>query len=137
MKRSLLLYAIALAAGAFLLEWLDYRTAVRTLRTELYVGLVALGFTGLGIWLGVALNRRREKPLRERNRAAAAALGITEREYHVLELLARGCSNKELARRLGISPNTVKTHVARLYEKLEVDRRVQAVDVARRLGLIS
>lgn len=136
MWRTVLLYALALGLGAALLEWLHYRHAMRFLPTEIYVAVIALAFTALGIWAGLKLTPRPAPAVFERNRAAIAALGLSPRECEILELLASGASNKELARRLGISPNTVKTHLARVYEKLEVQRRVQAIEKARWLALI-
>jgi ATP/maltotriose-dependent transcriptional regulator MalT len=82
------------------------------------------------------LTRRQSLKNFEKNTAAIEALGITQREYHVLERLAIGDSNKQIARRLSVSPNTIKTHLANLYAKLEVKKRAQAVQAARQLGLI-
>lgn len=82
------------------------------------------------------LARRPASATFEKNEAALAALGITQREHAVLELLATGKSNKEIAQKLGVSPNTIKTQVASLYQKLEVQRRTQAVQKARELALI-
>jgi ATP/maltotriose-dependent transcriptional regulator MalT len=91
----------------------------------------------LGIWVGAKLFRRGPAPARfEANVKAQQALGISEREFEVLELLAAGGSNKEIASRLNVSPNTVKTHVGKLYEKLEVKRRTEAILKARELGMI-
>jgi ATP/maltotriose-dependent transcriptional regulator MalT len=75
-------------------------------------------------------------PAFERNEAALKTLGVTEREVAVLELLASGSSNKDIARQLDISPNTVKTHIASLFAKLAVQRRTQAIQKARELGLL-
>ena len=136
MARTVLLYALALALAAAGVEWLQYRYLMRTFSTELYIGLLAIGFTALGLWAGNRLTRRPAPAEFERNEAAIRSLGLTPRECEILELLASGASNKELAERLHISPNTVKTHVARLYEKLEVQRRMQAVEKARWLALI-
>ena len=137
MTKTVILYAGALAVALAALEWLQARYAVRTISPELYIGLLALGFTALGLWAGHRLTRRAAPagPF-ARNEAAIRALGLTARECEILALLASGRSNKELARSLGISPNTVKTHVARLYEKLGVDRRMRAVEEARALALI-
>ena len=66
----------------------------------------------------------------------ATSLGLTGQEMKVLEKLAEGQSNKEIARILGLSPNTVKTHIANLFAKLEVARRTEAVAKARDLHLI-
>lgn len=136
MKRVVILYALGLAAGAFALQWLQYNYLVRAFSTEIYIGLIAVAFAGLGVWAGLRLARRPASATFERNTAAIASLGITLREQEVLAHLAAGKSNKEIADKLGISPNTVKTQVASLYQKLEVQRRTQAVQKARELALI-
>jgi DNA-binding NarL/FixJ family response regulator len=136
MKRTVILYGLALAAGAFALQWVQYNYLVRAFSTEIYIALIAVAFAGLGVWAGMRLARRPAAATFERNTAAIAALGITPREEEVLALLAAGKSNKEIAQKLGVSPNTVKTQIASLYQKLEVQRRTQAVQRARELGLI-
>ena len=136
MARTILLYAAALALIAAGLEWLQYRYMARAFSTELYIGLIAAGFTALGLWAGHRLTRRPVQAAFERNQAAIRSLGLTARECEILERLASGASNKELADMLGISSNTVKTHIARLYEKLDVQRRIQAIEKARWLALI-
>lgn len=135
MFRLVILYGIALATVAFLLEWLDYKHVVHAWSTEFYVACIAVIFVLLGIWVG---NRLTATPRLAfaRNEAAIASLGISARELDVLELLAAGHANKVIARRLDISPNTVKTHVARLYEKLEVASRTQAISKARSLDIL-
>lgn len=135
MWKTILLYALALAAAAAALQWIEYQYLVRSISTEFYIVLIAVGFAGLGLWVGRRLTTRPRSEF-ETNHAAIAALGLTARECEVLGQLAAGASNKEIARSLGISPNTVKTHVARLYDKLDVQRRTQAIDKARRLALI-
>lgn len=136
MARTIILYALTLAGAAAALEWLQYSYAVRAFSTEIYIFLLAVAFVGLGLWAGRKLTPMPVGPVFQRNDAAIRSLGLTARECEILELLASGRSNKELARTLGISPNTVKTHVARLYEKLEVQKRIQAVEKARWLALI-
>lgn len=135
MWRTIVLYAFALAAGAFALQWLQYRFLVRAFPAEIYIGLIAAAFAGLGILAGLKLARRSTTGF-EKNTAAIASLGLTLREQEVLALLAAGKSNKEIAQKLGVSPNTVKTQVASLYQKLEVQRRTQAVQKARELAII-
>jgi DNA-binding CsgD family transcriptional regulator len=129
-------YGLALAAGAMLLEWLDYKHAMRSWSTEFYVGLVAVIFIALGIWVGNRMTARPRGPGFERNMAAIKSLGISARECEVLDLLALGAANKVIARRLAISPNTVKTHVARLFEKLEATNRTEAINKARALEIL-
>lgn len=136
MMRVAILYAVGLAAGAFALQWLQYNYLVRAFSTEIYIGLIAAAFAGLGVWAGMRLAKRPAPETFEKNTAALTALGITLREQQVLALIAAGKSNKEIAQKLGVSPNTVKTQVASLYQKLEVQRRTQAVQKARELTLI-
>ncbi len=136
MRRTVVLYGLAIAAGALALELLEYQFVVRRFGFEIYVGLVALGFMALGVWAGMRLAPARAREAFERNQAALDALGISAREVEVLELLAEGCSNQEIADRLFVSPNTVKTHLSHLYGKLDVRRRTQAVQKARALEVI-
>ena len=136
MAKLVILYALALALAVAGLEWLEYRYLTRAFSTEIYIVLLAIAFAGLGLWAGNRLTRRRASPTFERNDAAVRSLGLTARECEILELLASDRSTKEMARQLQISPNTVKTHVARVYEKLGVQRRIQAIDKARELALI-
>jgi DNA-binding NarL/FixJ family response regulator len=137
MWKHILLYAALLAAGAFALQWLDLRRMARLYPESVYDALLAAGFLALGLWIGArVLGRRRDTPPFDGNPKALAELGISPREAAVLAELAAGFSNKEIARRLDVSPNTVKTHVARLYEKLGATRRTDAVRRARELGLV-
>ena len=136
--KSALLYGALLAAGTGVLAWLDYQRLVRSYVAEVYDFLLAGGFLALGLWLGARLwgRRGRPAPAFDGNPRAQAALGISPREMAVLAELAAGHSNKEIAARLHVSPNTVKTHVARLFEKLGARRRTDALRRARELGLV-
>jgi DNA-binding CsgD family transcriptional regulator len=134
--RAVFLYALALALAATGLEWLKYRYWTNAFSTEIYLFVVAAGFIALGLWAGRKLTPQPAGPVFERNHAAIRSLGLTARECEILALLASGQSNKEMARALGISPNTVKTHIARVFEKLAVQKRVQAIEKARSLALI-
>jgi DNA-binding CsgD family transcriptional regulator len=136
MWRMVILYALGLAVAAVGLEQLKLRYAADEISTDVYVGLLALGFTALGLWVGHRLTAKRPAVPFERNTAAIAMLGLTPRECEILDLLASGQTNQELARTLGVSPNTVKTHLANLFAKLQVDRRVKAIEKARFLALI-
>lgn len=136
MKRTIVLYALALASIAFVLQWIEYQYLTKMFATEFYIVLIAVGFTGLGLWLSRALTPAKSSPGFVLNEAALKSLGITKREHTVLEQLADGQSNKEIARSLHVSPNTIKTHVSRLYAKLDVSQRVQAVQKAKDLQLI-
>ena len=137
MWRTILVYGALLASAAWGLQWLEYQYVVRTHATETYVALVALAFLGLGLWAGAKLFRRGPPAAAFMpNTAAQQSLRISDRELEVLSRLAAGQSNKEIARELAVSPNTVKTHVANLFEKLEARRRTEAILRARELGLI-
>ena len=136
MLRTILTYGAILAVGAFGLQWLQYQFLVRSHAVEIYVTLIALAFMALGVWVGARLFRRPPPPAFEHNARAQETLGISQRELEVLELLAAGRSNKEIAKRLDVSPNTVKTHVAKLFGKLSVGRRTAAISRARELGMI-
>src|SRR5262245_27735682 len=137
MWRTVLVYGLALAAGALALQWLEYHLWVRVHTFELYLGLLGAAFLALGVWVGAKLFRRpaATAPF-EANERARASLGVTDREYDVLRQLAAGRSHREIARQLEVSPTTVKTHVARLFEKLGAGRRTAAIRSAREFGLI-
>lgn len=137
MWRTILLYGGALAVAATGLKWIEFNLLVRTHPGEFYIFLLAAAFLGLGIWVGSRLFPRRAAGEGfVANDLARETLGISDRELEVLELLASGRSNKEIASALNVSPNTVKTHVARLFGKLEVTRRTAAILRARELGMI-
>ena len=134
--RTVLIYGAILAAGAFALQWLEFQMLVRTHPLEIYIGIIALAFMGLGAWVAMRLRRPGAPEKFEINTQAQLSLGISERELEVLSLLAAGQSNKEIARQLELSPNTVKTHVGKLFEKLGAKRRTEAILKARELGVI-
>jgi DNA-binding CsgD family transcriptional regulator len=136
MVRTILTWAFALAIGAFALQWLEQQFLLRVLSWKIYAGLIGTTFAAAGVWVGWKLAARARPETFQRNEPALRALGLTGQEIRVLERLAAGRSNKEIARDLGLSPNTVKTHVANLYGKLEVSRRTQAIGKARDLALI-
>jgi DNA-binding CsgD family transcriptional regulator len=131
------LYGLLLALGTFALQWLDYQRMARVHAGDIYDFLLAAGFLALGLWIGArVLGRRVAPPAFDGNPRALAELGISPRELAVLREIAAGHSNKQIAARLHVSPNTVKTHVARLFEKLGARRRTEALRKARELGLV-
>jgi len=136
MMLHILLYGSALAGMALFLAWIDFRHVMHQVSTEFYVLCVALVFTALGIWLGNRLAPRARSSVFERNVPAITELGISARELEVLDHMAEGASNKVIARQLEISPNTVKTHIARLFEKLDAGNRTEAIAKARGLHLV-
>ena len=137
MARTIIPYAIALAAAATVLQWIEYRYLAHAFSFEIYLALVAVAFLALGAWTARRLTPRTAPATFEVNRAAIRSLGLTPREHDILQRLASGQSNKELARALSISPNTIKTHLARLYAKLQVRNRIEAIEKARFLALIA
>jgi DNA-binding CsgD family transcriptional regulator len=142
MKRTILIYAVALAALIFLLKQLEYRFFIKDFSFEFYVGVIALMFTILGVWAGLRLTRRKTIVVDRHaeefkvNEDLMRKIGISNREYEVLQLIALGHSNQEIADKLFISLNTVKTHSANLFLKLDVKRRTQAIQKAKEMALI-
>jgi len=135
--RPFLVYGAILAGGALALTWLDYFRFARTFPGEFQLVLIATGFLALGVWSGARLFAgRRAEPQFDGNPDAQRTLGLSAREMDVLALIADGLSNKEIAARLNVSPNTVKTHVARLLEKLGARRRTEALARAREFGML-
>ncbi len=137
MKKTIFIYGIALALLVFLLEYFEYRYMVREYPTEIFVLFLAILFTGIGLWAGRMLTTSKVYSNEfRRNENAIEYLQISDRELEVLELVAKGYSNKEIASNLFVSVNTVKTHLQKVYEKLEVNRRTQAVEKAKGLKII-
>ena len=136
MGKRAIAYGLLLALATLVLQWLDYQRLARVHPQEIYVGLIALGFLALGVFIGIRLFGAPAVVVDEGNPNAKAALGISERELEVLREIAGGRSNKEIAAQLNVSPNTIKTHVARLFEKLGARRRTEAILKARELGIV-
>lgn len=139
MARTVLLYGISLAALVAILKYIEYRFIVRDMSMEIYIGIIAVMFTALGIWAGPRLTRRKVvlvDPNFVLNEAELQRRGISKREHEVLELMAKGHSNQEIADKLFVSVNTVKTHLSNLFLKLEAARRTQAIQRAKELRLI-
>lgn len=136
MLRITTIYGLGLAVAALLLAWIDHIHMLRQASTEFYVTVIALSFAILGGWMGHRLTPRPRGGSFVQNHAAMAALGISQREEEVLQLLAQGDANKVIARKLSISPHTVKTHVANLFFKLDADNRTQAICKARELDIL-
>jgi DNA-binding CsgD family transcriptional regulator len=147
MKRHVLIYGLIGGILIAVLQWTQYRFLVVEHSIEIYGGLIAATFAGLGIWLGLKLTGRQEtvvvkevpvptgEPFTcdERKREN---LSITPRELEILELIAQGLSNREIAEKLFVSENTVKTHSSRVFGKLGARRRTQAVQLGKDFGLL-
>lgn len=148
--RNIWLYGVSLAVLLALMKWVELKFLIYRHAFEIYAGIIAVAFTLLGIWLSGKLTRPKvETRIVERtvyrdpaipfqiDQEALTETGISQRELEVLQLMAEGLSNQEIAARLFVSLNTVKTHVSRIFEKLDVKRRTQVVDRAKKLGLIA
>ncbi|HLA13165.1 MAG TPA: LuxR C-terminal-related transcriptional regulator [Pyrinomonadaceae bacterium] len=147
MKRQILIYGACGGVLIALLKLIEYRFLVIEHSIEIYGGLIASIFALVGIWLGLKLTRKKEVVVVKEVAVTAAepfkinqekltSLGITKRELEILELIAKGLSNREIGEQLFVSENTVKTHSSRLFEKLSAKRRTQAVQMGKELGLI-
>jgi len=148
MKRHVLILGLVGGLLIALLKWMEYRFLVVQHSFEIYGGLVAALFAALGIWLGLRLTGTRERVVVKEVQVPAAAaafvpdekrrehLGLTRREMEILELVAEGMSNREIAKKLFVSENTVKTHCSRAFDKLGAKRRTQAVQLGKELGLL-
>jgi DNA-binding CsgD family transcriptional regulator len=147
MKRHALIYGLIGGILIAVLKWTEYRFLVAEHSIEIYGGLVAAIFAALGIWLGLRLTATRQKPAVKEVPVPAGEpfvpderrrgdLGITRRELEVLGLIAQGMSNREIAGKLYVSENTIKTHSSRVFDKLGAKRRTQAVQLGKELGLL-
>ena len=147
MKKHILIYGLCGGVLIVLLKLVEYRFLVIEHSIEIYGGLVALLFAVLGIWLGLKFTKSKETVVVKEvllpaphsftlNEVKLRELGITRRELEILELIARGLSNREIAENLFVSENTVKTHSSRLFDKLSAKRRTQAVQLGKEFGLI-
>ena len=152
-NKAIILYSISLAFLLFLLKWLELRFIIFSHSYEIYIGFIAVIFTALGIWLALKLSKPKLKTVIETvvvekevyvnrnedfvlNHALIEQFEISKRELEILNLMAQGHSNQEIAFILFISLSTVKTHNQNIFEKLDVKRRTQAVEKAKKLSLI-
>jgi DNA-binding CsgD family transcriptional regulator len=146
---TVFIFGVSLALLLLILKWIEYRFLIISHRIELYAGLIAIFFTALGIWISFKVLGNKTKtivvekeifvpnPLDfERRAKALEDTGLSNREMEVLELMAKGLSNQEMAEQLFVSLNTIKTHNSKILSKLDVKRRTQAIEKAKRLSLI-
>ena len=148
-KKHVIIYGISLALLLVLLNWLKLRLVIIDHAFEVYNGAIALIFTGIGIWVALKLAKPKEKivvvekeVMIEKNagftmnEAELNRLNLSKREFEVLQLMAEGLSNQEIADQLFVSLSTVKTHANNLFDKMGVERRTQAINRAKQLGII-
>ena len=144
---QILIYGLSGGILILALRLIEFRFLVIEHSIEIYGGLIAALFAGVGIWLGLKLTKKKEVLVIKEvlvpsiepfslNEQRLKVLGITKRELEILELIANGMSNREIAEKLFVSENTVKTHLSRLFDKLGAKRRTQAVQIAKEAGLI-
>jgi DNA-binding CsgD family transcriptional regulator len=147
MKRHVLIYGLIGGILITVLKWTEYRFLVIEHSIEIYGGLTAATFAVLGIWLGLKLTGTKQRVVVKKVPVPAGEpfipdgkkredLGITRRELEILELIAQGMSNREIAEKLYVSENTVKTHSSRVFDKLGAKRRTQAVQLGKEFGLL-
>lgn len=142
---QVILYGISMAFLLFLLKWLELRFVIIDHALEVYVGAIALIFTGLGIWLAMKIVKPKITVIEKEiyvnapfsmNKKEAEQMNLSKREVEVLQLMAEGLSNKQIADKLFVSLSTIKTHSNNLFDKMNVERRTQAIDKGKRLGII-
>jgi DNA-binding NarL/FixJ family response regulator len=142
-RRTIIIYGLAMAALIAVLKLVEYKYFVRDIPLEVYVGMIAVMFTSIGVWAGLRLTR--PKVVREivetnapfrLDEANLQKLGISKREYEVLELISHGLSNQEIADKLFVSTSTIKTHVSNVLAKLDSKRRTQAIQRAMELRIL-
>lgn len=149
-NKEFIMYAISMAMLLLLLRFLEYKFLILQNEFGLYIGIIALFFTFLGIWASNKLTSPKVKTIViEKEIVVEKRLDfvvneeelnnrkISKRELEVLELMAQGLSNQEIASRLFVSLNTIKTHSSNLFQKLEVKRRTQAIETAKKIGIIA
>jgi two-component system, NarL family, response regulator LiaR len=145
----LILYGCCLSAILFLLKWMQWKFIIVDNAIEIYIGLIACLFTALGIWIALKLTKPKvetrivEKKIYvhadsafEIDQQQLEILNLRPREFEVLQLMADGLSNAEIAEKLFISLSTVKTHASGIFEKMDVKRRTQAIEKGKRLHII-
>lgn len=147
--RHIILYGFILAILVFALKWLQWKFLIVDNSVEIYIGLIAIFFTVLGVWVSRQLTKTKtEKIIVEKevfvpqpenftiNETELKKLNLTNREYEVLQLIAKGHSNSDIASALFLSVSTIKTHTSNLYIKMDVKRRTQAIEKAKRLKIV-
>ncbi len=137
MLKTIALYSFVLSLMLLLLNSIDYLFWMRYYFIEIYIGLIAITFLALGIWFG---SKKQQNPqitvLESPENLDFSKLGISKREFEVLKLVGKGLSNQEIADELFVSNNTIKTHTSKIFEKLEVKNRTQAILKAKQIGLV-
>jgi two-component system, NarL family, response regulator LiaR len=131
--KTYLVYGGIMGIMIVLMEVIHYKTLIRDLRIELFGVIIGLMFLGMGIWIGILIYKKKLNPDEYDRRK----LGLSKRELEVLQLLSQGLSNQEIADQLFVSLNTSKTHISKIYQKLNVKRRTQAIQKARDYALIT
>lgn len=143
---QLLLYGLSLSLLLFVLKWMQWKFMVIENSVDIYVGLIAVFFTLLGIWVARQMTKPKVTIIEKEvyvqhpeafvlNEEELSRLGLSPREWDVLQLITRGLSNAEIAEKLFVSLSTVKTHASNVFLKMEVRSRTQAIEKAKRLKI--
>lgn len=139
MRRIIIIYGLSMALLFGLLKYLEYSYFVHNMTLEIYLAVIAISFAILGVWVGRKLTQPKViklDPDFEIDQKGITRLGISNREYEVLELISQGLSNQEIAEKLFVSNSTVKTHVSNVLAKLDARRRTEAIARAKKLRII-
>ncbi|WP_456459405.1 response regulator transcription factor [Reichenbachiella sp.] len=137
MKKSAVFIGLSVGLLLTLLNALDYFHLVRVLSFEFYAAGVGLLFMALGIWAGIKLSgSKKELAAPQVSIENGKKINLSDRELDVLVELNNGLSNQEIADKLFVSLNTVKTHISNLYLKLHAKRRTQALAKAKELRIV-
>lgn len=149
MKRSIIIYGVLMAVLVFVLKWLQWKFVIVDNSLDIYIGLIAVFFTVLGVWVATQLVKPKiqtvvvEKEVYITqpqefiiNKTELEKLNLSTREYEILQLLGKGYSNAEIANTLFLALSTVKTHVSSLFIKMDVKSRTQTIEKAKRLRII-
>lgn len=131
--KTYLVYGGAMGIIIILMEVIQYKAVIRDLQIELFGIFIALIFLSVGIGVGILIYKKKVNP----DQYDRDKLGLSKRELEVLELLSQGLSNQEIADKLFVSLNTSKTHISKIYQKMNVKRRTQAIQKARDYALIT
>lgn len=145
--KQIVLYGIALGALLIVLKLLEFNLVIRNNVFEVYAGIVAMLFCAVGIWVGLKYANIKPNTTKivvqvqssinfKADEKIISELGISKREYEVLEMIAKGHTNQEVADKLFVSHNTIKTHLSNLFAKLDVNRRTQAIQRAKELNIL-
>ncbi|NVK51953.1 MAG: response regulator transcription factor [Flavobacteriaceae bacterium] len=136
MKKTIVVFSLLILAILLLFQFSKYTFISNNLQIEIVIGIIAIAFFFIGIYINKKSLHKTDTPSVEINMKKIEELGITKREYEVLKKISEGLSNKEIATILFLSESTIKTHVSNILVKLDAKRRTQAIQIAKSLQII-